>query len=176
MNKICQIASVLFLLMVGICVNAEAKMTIFGQPRFVPDVGFYDDAGKLYKPKDLDADLSVIIIWSKTCGPCLAELRTLDRFVEKTKNKGIKVVLVSPEDEWRDAQQRKTFLNRFGVKKVDDFVDRNNMFMNGLAVMSIPSAILADKKGYEVGRVTGAVEWDNPKVIRYFINLKNDLK
>ena len=47
--------------------------------------------------------------------------------------------------------------------------------MNGMGIMVTPTALLINKEGLEVGQVTGAVQWSNPKVIDYMVRLKNRL-
>ena len=44
-----------------------------------------------------------------------------------------------------------------------------------MGIMVTPTALLINRNGLEVGQVTGAVQWNNPKVIDYMVRLKNRL-
>ena len=41
--------------------------------------------------------------------------------------------------------------------------------------MATPTTLLISRDGLEVGQITGAVPWDNPKAIKYIVDLKNKL-
>lgn len=43
--------------------------------------------------------------------------------------------------------------------------------------MATPTTLLISRDGLEVGQITGAVPWDNPKAIKYIVDLKiNSIK
>ena len=91
------------MLTVIFCANneAQAKLNMFPQPRYVPDLSFYGDSGKAYKLKNFGADLLIAVVWSRRCGPCLADLKQLNEFALATADQGIRVILISPDGEWR---------------------------------------------------------------------------
>ncbi|MCI5634294.1 MAG: TlpA family protein disulfide reductase [Alphaproteobacteria bacterium] len=175
MNKILRIC--LFLLTVIFCVNneAQAKLNMFPQPRYVPDLSFYGDSGKAYKLKNFGADLLIAVVWSRRCGPCLADLKQLNEFALATADQGIRVILISPDGEWRSVDEKRLFLKKFGAQNLVSYLDKKAGFMNGMGIMVTPTALLINKEGLEVGQVTGAVQWSNPKVIDYMVRLKNHL-
>ena len=175
MNKILKVCSILFALFVLGTNEAAAKLNLFPEPRYVPDLSFYGDSGKAYKLKDFGDDLLVAMIWSRRCGPCLADLKPLNGFAQAVMKQGIRVILISPEGEWKTADERRMFLKRFGASNLVSYLDRKAGFMNGMGVMVTPTALLINRNGLEVGQITGAVEWDNPQVVDYIVILKNDL-
>ena len=152
---------------------AEAKINIFEKPRYIPALNIYDDAGNAYQLKDFHSDLVIALLWSKTCGPCLGDLRHLGAFVEQTRENGIEVILISLDKEWRTATDKRAFLKRLNAVNMVSFNDRNNRFKDGMGVGVTPTAILVDRNGEEVGHITGSVKWDDPKVVRYMLDLRN---
>ena len=175
MNKILKISFVLFSLILIWCHTADAKLNLFPQPRYVPDLSFYGDSGKRYKLKNFSDDLLIAMIWSRRCGPCLADLKPLNEFVLATAGSGIRVILISPDNEWKSVDEKRAFLKRFGAPDLVSYMDRKASFMNGMGIMVTPTALLINRDGLEVGQVTGAVQWNNPKVIDYMLRLKNRL-
>ena len=83
MNKILKSLILLFVFM-SVTSASEAKLNLFQQPRYVPDLSFYGDSGKPYKLKTFGADLLVAVVWSRRCGPCLADLKPLNDFALAT--------------------------------------------------------------------------------------------
>lgn len=175
MNKILKICLVLLIILTAFSSSVQAKLNIFPQPRYVPDLSFYGDSGKAYKLKDFKDDLLMAVIWSRRCGPCLADLKPLGEFAKATKDEGIHVILISPAEEWKSADEKRIFLKRFGAGDLVSFSDKKSAFVDGMGIMVTPTALLINRDGLEVGQITGAVPWDNPKAIKYIVDLKNKL-
>lgn len=153
---------------------AQAKINIFEKPRYIPALSFYGGDGKAYGLKDFKDDLLMAVIWSKTCGPCLDDMKYLNKFVQKTSDKGIRVILISPEKEFRTFDERRNFLKKIGAPDLISYSDRNANFQNGMGIFITPTVVLVNNKGEEVGQITGGVKWDDEKVIDYMVKLKDD--
>ena len=171
MNKILQIAGIVLLLLT-MAFSAEAKLNIFPQPRYIPPLNFYGSDGKTYQLADFKADLLLAIIWSRSCGPCISELKNLNAFAKKMKHRGIEVILVSPEKEWKTADERRLFMNKVGAPDLATFLDRKGAFINGMGIRVTPTTILVNRNNEEVGQITGVVRWDDSDVERYMIKLR----
>jgi len=173
MNKFLPVA--IFIFFIGVIFSASAKINMFPKPRYIPAISFYSESGKAYKLTDFQEDLLMAVVWSKNCVPCLEDLRNLKKFVQKTADKGIKVILISPEKDFRTADERRYFLNRIGAPNVVNYVDRNANFRDGMGIMVTPTAILVNRNGEEAGQITGSIKWDDSDVIEYMLNLKDKL-
>ncbi|MBR6355545.1 MAG: TlpA family protein disulfide reductase [Alphaproteobacteria bacterium] len=175
MNKILHFLTVLFLCVCTICSSVEAKINIFEKARYIPALSVYDDAGHAYQLKDFHSDLLIALLWSKTCGPCLSDLRQLGAFVTQTKDDGIEVILISPDKEWKTVADKRAFLRRLNAVNMVSLTDKNNRFKDGMGVGVTPTAILVDRNGEEVGHITGSVKWSDPEVIKYMKNLRKKI-
>ncbi|MBQ7632617.1 MAG: TlpA family protein disulfide reductase [Alphaproteobacteria bacterium] len=174
MYKILRILPVLFLFFGSIAV-ADAKINLFPQPRYMPSLSFYDDNGNAYKLKEFHSDLLMAVVWSRSCGPCLKDLLHLGRFVQQTRDKGIEVILISPEKEWKNVAEKRAFLKRLGANNMVSFNDRKANFRDGMGISVTPTAILVNKNGEEIGQITGSIQWEDPDVIDYMLKLKKDV-
>lgn len=174
MNKILRVICILFIFLCGLN-TAEAKINIFPRPRYVPQLSFYGDSGKAYRLKDFQADLLMAVIWSRRCGPCISEMKYLNKFAKSTASKGIKVILISPEKEWQSIDERRLFLKRIGAPDLVSYLDRKATFSDGMGIMVTPTVLLLNKNNEEVGQITGSVKWSDPAVVRYMLKLKNDI-
>lgn len=154
--------------------GAEAKINMFQKPRYIPALSFYSDNGKAFQLTDFRSDLLMAVVWARNCSPCLKDLQHLGKFVQATAPKGIEVILISPEKEWRTVDEKRNFLRRLGAGNILSFVDKNGRFRDGMAVAVTPTAILVNKNGEEIGQITGSIEWDNPEIIDYMLKLKDE--
>ncbi len=174
MHKILKICIVLLTFVWG--ATADAKINMFQKARYIPQLSIYDDNGNAYKLSDFkSSDLLMAVVWSKTCGPCLKDLKHLGRFVKRTMGKGIEVILISPENEWKSPADKRAFLKRLGADNMVSYNDRKSNFRGGMAIAVTPTAILVNKNGEEVGQITGSTNWDDDKVIEYMTNLRDEV-
>lgn len=172
MNKIFHTLLFFGLLLFSVT-DATAKINIFPKPRYIPALSFYGESGKAYRLTDFKEDMLMAVVWSRRCGPCVSDMKHLKKFSRKVANKGIKVILISPESEWKTADERRMFMKRIGGDGLVNYLDRKANFRDGMGLRVTPTVVLVNKNGEEVGQITGSVDWDDDDVIEYMINLKN---
>lgn len=173
MNKILRLILLLMFFILPIA-DAVAKINIFPKPRYIPALSFYGDSGKAYKLSDFTEDMLIAVVWSKKCGPCIADLKHLNKFAKEVEKQGIKVILISPESEWKTVDERRAFLLRVGGGGLISYLDRKANFRDGMGLRVTPTAILVNRNHEEIGQITGSVEWDDKDVTDYIVNLKNE--
>ena len=117
----------------------------------------------------------MVVLWSRSCGPCINDMKKLDKFAQKVKDKGIQVILISPEKEFRTVDERHNFLKKIGAPHLISYVDRKSNFVNGMGIFVTPAVILVNQDNEEAGQITGGVDWDDNDVIEYMLKLKNDI-
>lgn len=157
------------------CAETQAKqgVNIFAYSRKVPDVAVYNPFGKAVKLDDFAGDFLIVVFWSKSCIPCIQELDNLNRFAEKTKNDGIKVVLVSAAEDWYTEQEQKNFLLKYGASDLDFYVDKKSSLAKSFGIFTSPHTVLINEESMEIGRVRGAVEWDDDDIIEEIYKIKS---
>lgn len=153
-------------------VAKEDAVTIHEYPRDMPEREIIGETGNKIKMKDFKGDFVLLIIWSKHCTPCVKELESLNTFVNKTKDSGIRLVMLSPEEEWEDAAEQRRFLEKYHATDLDFYTDKEGKLAEELGVFSSPYTILINTKAQEIGQIRGAAEWDSEKVIEYIYKLK----
>lgn len=173
MNKILRVILLLMFFTLS-ATEVTAKINVFPKPRYIPALSFYGDSGKAYKLSDFKEDMLIAVVWSKRCGPCIADLKHLNKFAKKVEKQGIKVIIISPESEWKTMDERLMFLQRVGGGGLISYLDRKANFRDGMGLRVTPTAILVNRNNEEVGQITGSVEWDDEDVIEYIVNLKNE--
>jgi thiol-disulfide isomerase/thioredoxin len=102
----------------------------------------------------------IINVWASYCGPCLAEMGSLERLWKRYGDR-FNVVGISIDD-YRD--RAKDFLARAGTT-FPHYIDQQLMLENMLGAKTIPLTILVDAEGRVLRKIRGAQEWDSPGAI-----------
>ena len=131
--------------------------------------------GKMKKFSDFKGKPLIINVWASWCGPCRAEMGSLERLAKQYNGKEFNVIGISTDDDSRAAA---AFIKQSGVT-FNNFLDRKLLLENMLGADRIPLTILVDADGRVLKKVHGAREWDSPKIIDtikkvFHIKLKDD--
>lgn len=137
-------------------------------PRRVPELAFQDGAGKPVTLADVGGGgLKLVNIWATWCAPCRKEMPALDRLQAELGAKGgdgqpgFEVVALNVDT--RDADKPRTFLNEIGVRNLAYYADpKADSFQRLRAVgrgFGLPTTLLVDAKGCEIGHMSGPAEW-----------------
>jgi thiol-disulfide isomerase/thioredoxin len=102
----------------------------------------------------------IINVWASYCGPCLAEMGSLERLFQRYGDR-FNVIGISIDDYRERAE---VFLAKADTT-FPHFIDRQLMLENMLGAKSIPLTLLIDAEGRVLQKVRGAQEWDSPEII-----------
>ena len=103
----------------------------------------------------------IINVWASWCGPCRAEMGSLERLYRRYGGRRFNVIGISTDD-YRD--QAKTALRQSGVS-FRNFIDSRLMMENMLGASKIPLTLLVDADGRVLVKFYGGAEWDSPAAI-----------
>lgn len=165
---------VFFLFCMCLSFNVEAKkgINIFAYSRAVPQTPIYNQYGQKSTLADYKGQVVLANFWSRYCVPCIKELDNLNEFAKRTKDDGIKVVIISPAEEWVSDNEQKELLIKYGAPDLDYYVDKNGKLAGDFGIFASPHTVLINKSAEEFGRISGSVEWDDDDVIEYIYKLK----
>ena len=152
--------------------SAWASINIFAYSREAPTIKIFDSYGKSASLQDFGDNFIIAVFWSKTCIPCLREMKDLNSFSKKVKDNGVKVILISSESEWNSREEQVELLRKYGGQDLDFYVDRKSALANEFGIFTSPHAVLIDEQNMEIGRIRGAVDWDDSDVEEYIYKLK----
>lgn len=129
-----------------------------GVLREAPLYGFSGDYRKL---SELRGKPLIINVWASWCGPCRAEMGSLDRLSRRFGGKQFNIIGVSTDDH---ADAAAAFLQQSKVT-FDNYHDRTLLLESMLGANTIPLTVLVDAQGRVVKKVRGAREWDSPEAL-----------
>ena len=131
-------------------------------PAALGDVRFTDAKGKAVTLADKRGRVVLMNFWATWCSPCVREMPSLDRLQAQFDKSVFEVVLISED---RDPAVIEPFLKRLGLANMAAYHDPRSRLSRQLAVRGLPTTLLIDRSGYEVGRVVGSAEWDSPEAL-----------
>ena len=153
--------------------EANAKANLFAYSRPAPETKIYYQDGTEHKLSEFKGKFVIALFWSKTCIPCLRELKTLNEFYNKTKDDGIKIVMISPKEEWKENYQLREFLNKYKAPDIDFYVDEKGNLAADFGIFSYPHSVLINQDGEEIGRIRGQMDWSSKKVKKEIYDLRD---
>jgi len=125
--------------------------------RDAPLYGFFGDFRKL---SDLRGKPLIINVWASWCGPCRAEMASLER-LSRRYGKKFNVIGISTDDY---AEPPSTYLLKAKIT-FDNYQDQKLLWENMLGANAIPLTVLVDEQGRVLQKVRGAREWDSPEAL-----------
>jgi thiol-disulfide isomerase/thioredoxin len=128
-------------------------------PEALPDVNFFDGAGSAKSLKDFRGKIVLLNLLATWCAPCRHEMPSLDRLEAELGSDKFEVVALAVDRTGADAAKK--FLNEAGVKALKLYVDPTTRSGSTLKVIGMPTTILVDTEGREIGRLPGPAEWDS---------------
>ena len=105
------------------------------------------------------------------CAPCRKEMPQLDALAARYEEKGVTVITLSVDRS--GAGKGEKFLNELAVKNVTRLYDPSYKSARAVALIGLPTTLLLDENGLEIGRLAGEADWDAPEVhalLDYYLN------
>ena len=102
-------------------------------------------------------------LWATWCVPCREEMPALDRLQARLGGPGFEVVALSGDKKGVPAVQG--FYAELGLTSLAIYADSTTGATRALGAPGIPTTLLIDAQGRELGRALGAKRWDDPQVV-----------
>jgi thiol-disulfide isomerase/thioredoxin len=103
----------------------------------------------------------IINVWASWCGPCRAEMASLERLAWLDDSQDLTVIGISTddyEDRARDALKTSN-------ATITHFIDSELMMEKMLGASRLPLTVFVSADGRVLERVYGAREWDSPAAL-----------
>lgn len=128
-------------------------------PEALPEITFQDGTGKTLKLADFKGKTVLLNLWATWCAPCREEMPALDRLQKDLGSDKFEVVALSLDRKGAEASQK--FLNETNAAHLKLYTDATAKQGTVLKIVGMPTTILVDKGGREIGRLAGPAEWDS---------------
>jgi thiol-disulfide isomerase/thioredoxin len=140
-----------------------------------PDDSFADITGRRLNLADFHGKLLLLNLWATWCGPCVAEMPSLDRLQAALGSADFQVLPISVDRG--GASTVTDFYDQHRIAHLGVYVDPANRLAQHMSVSGLPTSFLVGADGRVVGALVGGTDWDTPDaraLIGYY--LKNQPK
>lgn len=128
------------------------------------DVAFIDGKGQAMNLTSFKGKTVLLNLWATWCAPCRHEMPALDRLEGQLGSDKFEVVALSLDRAGLKASQK--FLDEIKVQNLKTYADPTTKASAPLKVIGMPTTILIDTQGREVGRLIGPAEWDTDDAVK----------
>jgi thiol-disulfide isomerase/thioredoxin len=140
------------------------------EPEALAEVSFSDGKGQPRTLKDWQSRVVLLNLWATWCAPCRKEMPALAALQREFGSKDFEVVALAVDRAGADAAQK--FLTSIKATDLALYIDPTARAGTALKAAGMPTTLLIDRQGREIGRLTGAAEWDSSdakRLIRAFL-------
>ena len=156
----------------GPMINGVALMTMNKTPIGISEFEFKTEDGVSRSLANYRGQFLLVNVWATWCPPCRKEMPSLDRFKKALAAvPDIDVIAISV-DRASIAQVR-AFYSFYEIRYLPLLLGVEDEVMSALRVRGLPTTLLLNRDGLEIGRLVGPTEWCSPPVIEKVTTLSN---
>jgi thiol-disulfide isomerase/thioredoxin len=145
-----------------------AGLIVSKAPAPAVDLTFSGPDGADLKLSSFRGRAILLNLWATWCLPCRAEMPALDRLQAALGGADFEVVAVNIDTA--RLERRQAFLKEAGVERLAFYADPTaNVFQvlkRAAKATGLPTTILIDSEGCELGIMSGPAEWDSEDALR----------
>src|SRR3972149_8289483 len=132
-----------------------------------PDFTLNDICGKKVTLSQFRGKVVVLNFWSIWCGPCLAEMPSLNKLYLEFKDRGLVVIAVAEDPAEKPV---KSYIQEKGIA-FTILMDKDKKVYFKYSLFGIPVTFLIDKKGAIAEKFIGERDWSSPDMRAKICNL-----
>lgn len=146
--------------------SSDLPLVMRAQPVPLPDLRVLDGMGRPVDLSSFRGKMVLLNIWATWCPPCRQEMPSLDRLQAQLGGGEFQVVALSMDAGAKALDQIKYFYASVGIKHLAVYLDADAAAIFTLKAVSVPTTLLLDRQGRELGRMSGTAEWDSPQIVK----------
>tara|TARA_B100001540_G_C15810373_1_gene644225 strand:- start:1392 stop:1844 length:453 start_codon:yes stop_codon:yes gene_type:complete len=140
-----------------------AKFALQTDAKNVPDIAVTNARGEDVRLSDYRGKVLLINFWATWCAPCRHEMPALERLQQQLGSKDFEVLIISMDRGGLKTSQK--FLDDIGVTALKPLIDDASRLGRAMGAFGLPTTIMVDRNGKEIGRLVGPAVWDAPEAL-----------
>ncbi len=157
----CEAAGNVSAAMAKAAIGEVAAFQVHKEPRRLPDLSFHDHADKVVTLASMQGKVILLNLWATWCAPCRKEMPALDALQSELGGKTFDVVAVNIDT--RHPDKPRAWLVDNNITKLAYYSDPEAKVFQDLKrigqVVGMPTTLLIDAKGCQLGVLHGPAEW-----------------
>jgi thiol-disulfide isomerase/thioredoxin len=154
--------------------EAPKNFAMHDAARPVATIKFDDGQGQSRSLADFKGKVVLLNIWATWCVPCRKEMPALDRLQALLGGADFEVVPISIDRGGIETVGK--FYAEISLQNLAMYIDSSGQMLRALGAVGLPTTLLIDRGGNEIGRIVGPAAWDAPEIVEFLrsIMLKRD--
>ncbi len=141
-------------------------LAVHKEPQPLPEHVLLDGDEQATSLNDYRGKILLVNFWATWCPPCRFEMPDLDRLHAMLGGPEFSVIAVNID---RDGLKRaNNFYAEKEIRSLDIHLDPRAETTGKMRVVNLPTSLLIDRSGHEIGRISGTAEWDSEPAIQFF--------
>ena len=141
--------------------GAVAAVALSSAPKPVPEIFFVDGEGAPRKLSEWRGRTVLLNLWATWCVPCKREMPELDRLQADQGGEGFEVVAINLDRAGPGLG--KDFYSEIALGNLGYYHDPEGRIFRDLKALGMPTTLLIDQEGCELGRIAGPADWAAPE-------------
>jgi thiol-disulfide isomerase/thioredoxin len=133
------------------------------EPRPAPDIEFTELNGAPAHLSDFRGRVVLVNLWATWCAPCVAEMPSLVKLQETIGRRDFVVLALSSDRG--GARVVEPFIDEHRLQTLAVYLDPKGNATRSLGARGLPTSILLDRQGRELGRLLGGTDWSSSEAI-----------
>ena len=145
-----------------------AALNVAKAPKRASPLAFQGPDGAKLTLADFKGRAVLLNLWATWCVPCRAEMPALDRLQAEAGGPGFEVAAVNVDTA--RVERAPKFLDEIGVTHLARYADHSGDAFETLRLagkaLGLPTSLLIDAQGCEIGVVAGPANWAAPEAVK----------
>ena len=144
------------------------NLLIFENPKKLDDLTFLDDKNKQLNLSDFKGKLILLNFWATWCAPCKEEMPSLDLLQTRENLDNLKIFPINVGQD--DLDKSFIFFDDLKIKNLKPYFDSPVTLAKKFQLRGIPTSIIINKRGDELARIVGSIDFTDKKFIKWISN------
>jgi thiol-disulfide isomerase/thioredoxin len=128
-------------------------------PKDIAAFSFSDGAGASLDLSHWKGKVVLLNLWATWCAPCRKEMPELAKLQQDLGSSDFEVVALS--EDLKGAEASAAFLKDAKAEALALYVDPKATALEAVQSLGLPTTLLIDRDGKEVGRLLGPAQWNS---------------
>ena len=140
-----------------------AAFVTHNDPKPLPTLVFQDAAGNSLSLEAFSGKVVLLNLWATWCAPCRKEMPDLAELEAQLGGPDFTVVAISIDRKGVEASR--AFLQEVKADRLQLYTDVSAKMVADLKSPGLPTTLLIDRQGQELGRLMGPADWASPEAV-----------
>ena len=150
-------------------IRGELRKFIFSEKTEVLPKPLILDANENMVEIGYDEDILIINFWATWCAPCKKEMPSLNSLAQNMKYEDIRIITIASGRNSKEAIDG--FFDDNNLVNLKKYRDPRGRIAVKYGVTALPTTVVINPTGLEIGRIIGDIDWNTANVRSFFNKL-----